>query len=81
MSFQFERHGDISAVDLYILTTEDINLPSLPIGTGLKVGDQVLLEVSQIGKVCHNRRNIFYTVEDCVIPGKESSQKYSRAEK
>ncbi len=50
------------------LTTEGIDLPSLPIGTQLRVGDKVLLEVSQIGKVCHNRCNIFYTVGDCVMP-------------
>jgi MOSC domain-containing protein YiiM len=50
------------------LTTEGIDLPSLPIGTKLKVGKKVLLEVSQIGKVCHNRCNIFYTVGDCVMP-------------
>lgn len=50
------------------LTTEGIDLPSLPIGAKLKVGKKVLLEVSQIGKVCHNRCNIFYTVGDCVMP-------------
>ena len=50
------------------LTTEGIDLPSLPIGTRLKVGDNVLLEVTQIGKVCHARCNIFYTVGDCVMP-------------
>jgi MOSC domain-containing protein YiiM len=50
------------------LTTEGIDLPLLPVGTKLKVGDTVLLEVSQIGKVCHNRCNIFYTVGDCVMP-------------
>jgi len=50
------------------LTTEGIDLPSLPIGTRLKVGDKVLLEVTQIGKVCHDRCNIFYTVGDCVMP-------------
>ena len=50
------------------LTIEGINLPSLPIGTRLKVGREVLLEVTQIGKVCHNRCNIFYTVGDCVMP-------------
>ncbi len=50
------------------LTTEGIDLPSLPVGTKLKVGGNVLLEVSQIGKVCHNRCNIFYTVGDCVMP-------------
>jgi MOSC domain-containing protein YiiM len=50
------------------LTTEGINLPTLPIGTRLKVGSKVLLEVTQIGKVCHDRCNIFYTVGDCVMP-------------
>jgi MOSC domain-containing protein YiiM len=50
------------------LTTEGIDLPSLPIGTRLKIGREVLLEVTQIGKVCHNRCNIFYTVGDCVMP-------------
>lgn len=50
------------------LTTEGIDLPSLPVGTRLKIGDGVLLEVSQIGKVCHNRCHIFYTVGDCVMP-------------
>ncbi len=50
------------------LTTEGIDLPTLPIGTLLKVGGEVLLEVTQIGKVCHDRCNIFYTVGDCVMP-------------
>jgi MOSC domain-containing protein YiiM len=50
------------------LTIEGIDLPTLPIGTRLKVGREVLLEVTQIGKVCHNRCNIFYTVGDCVMP-------------
>jgi MOSC domain-containing protein YiiM len=50
------------------LTTEGIDLPSLPLGTRLKIGGSVLLEVTQIGKVCHDRCNIFYTVGDCVMP-------------
>ena len=58
------KHGDFAEN----LTTEGIDLPSLPIGTRLKVGKKVLLEVTQIGKVCHNRCNIFYTVGDCVMP-------------
>jgi MOSC domain-containing protein YiiM len=37
------------------LTVEGIDLPSLPIGTVLKVGSEVVLEVTQIGKVCHDR--------------------------
>jgi len=58
------NHGDFAEN----LTIEGIDLTKLPIGTKLKVGSEVLLEISQIGKVCHNRCNIFYTVGDCVMP-------------
>jgi len=50
------------------LTTEGIDLPSLPVGTKLKIGPDVLMEVTQIGKVCHDRCHIFFTVGDCVMP-------------
>ncbi len=50
------------------LTTEGIPLSTLPIGTRLRVGAEVLLEISQIGKVCYNRCQIFFTVGDCVMP-------------
>lgn len=50
------------------LTTEGIDLPALPVGTRLQVGTDILLEVTQIGKVCHDRCRIFYTVGDCVMP-------------
>jgi MOSC domain-containing protein YiiM len=50
------------------LTTEGIDLPSLPIGTRLQLNPGVLLEVTQIGKVCHDRCHIFYTVGDCIMP-------------
>ena len=43
-------------------------LVDLPKGTRLKVGDQVLLEVTQIGKTCHSRCAIYYQVGDCVMP-------------
>lgn len=50
------------------LTTEGIDLPSLPVGTKLKVGDGIMLRITQIGKECHARCNIFYQVGDCVMP-------------
>ena len=49
------------------ITTEGLNLPVLPIGTQIKIGG-VLLEVSQIGKECHTRCNIYYQAGDCVMP-------------
>lgn len=50
------------------LTTEGIELLSLPVGTKLSIGKTVLLEVSQIGKVCRSRCAIFYQAGDCVMP-------------
>jgi MOSC domain-containing protein YiiM len=49
------------------ITTCGIDLVALPIGTRLAVGETVL-EVTQIGKECHNRCAIFYQAGDCVMP-------------
>lgn len=50
------------------LTTEGIELPAVPVGTHLLVGNDVALEVTQIGKVCHERCAIYYQAGDCVMP-------------
>lgn len=65
------------------LTTRGIDLPHLPLGTrlvttpdepgagqgpGRESVAQVVLEVTQIGKVCHNRCAIFYLAGDCIMP-------------
>jgi len=50
------------------ITTQGLDLLSLPIGTRFRMGAQALLEVTQIGKVCHTRCAIFYQAGDCVMP-------------
>jgi MOSC domain-containing protein YiiM len=50
------------------LTTEEINLVSLPVGTRLSIGNQVVLEVTQIGKECHTRCAIYQKVGTCIMP-------------
>jgi MOSC domain-containing protein YiiM len=50
------------------LTTEGVELPTLPIGTRLMIGGSVLMRVTQIGKECHTRCAIFQQVGDCVMP-------------
>ena len=50
------------------ITTEGIDLLSLPVGTRLTIGGAVEAEVSQIGKECHARCAIFYQAGDCVMP-------------
>ena len=49
------------------LTTRGIDLPSLPVGTRLRLG-AALTEVTQIGKRCHDRCEIFRQAGDCVMP-------------
>jgi len=49
------------------LTVEGLNLPELPVGTTLHIGDTVL-KVSQIGKECHQGCAIREAVGDCVMP-------------
>jgi MOSC domain-containing protein YiiM len=61
-------------VDLYPgifaenLTTEGITLTDLPIGTTIKFPGGVTLEVTQIGKECHDGCAIFQAIGDCVMP-------------
>jgi MOSC domain-containing protein YiiM len=49
------------------ITTTGIDLVSLPIGSRLHVG-KTLMEVTQIGKECHNRCAIYDQAGDCVMP-------------
>ena len=50
------------------ITTEGIDLLSLPVGTQLTIGENIKVEVSQIGKECHTRCSIYYQAGDCVMP-------------
>lgn len=50
------------------ITTQGIDLLTLPIGTKLRIGTNSLLEVTQIGKICHTRCAIYYQAGDCVMP-------------
>ena len=50
------------------ITTEGIDVMTLPVGSVLRVGDDVVLEVSQIGKVCHTKCAIYFQAGDCVMP-------------
>lgn len=50
------------------LTTQGIELVSLPVGTKISIGKDVLLEVTQIGKECHSGCAIFKEIGKCVMP-------------
>ena len=50
------------------LTTEGIVLHTLPVGTRLQVGEEAVLEITQIGKECHEGCAIRELVGQCIMP-------------
>jgi len=50
------------------ITTQGVDLVHLPVGTEIRIGERVLLKVTQIGKECHERCAIYYQAGDCVMP-------------
>lgn len=50
------------------IVTQGLDLKELRLGTKLKVGKDTLLEVTQIGKECHDRCAIYYQAGDCIMP-------------
>jgi MOSC domain-containing protein YiiM len=50
------------------LTVKGMTLLDLPVGTKLRVGEEVVLEISQIGKTCHSGCAIFKAVGACIMP-------------
>jgi MOSC domain-containing protein YiiM len=49
------------------VTVEGIDLAALKVGDRLLVGE-ALVEISQIGKECHDRCAIYFQAGDCVMP-------------
>jgi MOSC domain-containing protein YiiM len=50
------------------LTTQGVELLSLPVGTKISVGDDILIEVTQIGKECHSGCAIRQEIGKCIMP-------------
>ena len=49
------------------ITTQGLDLASLPVGTLLHLGEAVI-EVTQIGKECHHDCAVYRAIGDCVMP-------------
>lgn len=50
------------------LTIQGVELISLPVGTKISIGKDVLLEVTQIGKECHSGCAIYQEIGKCIMP-------------
>jgi len=49
-------------------TTKDFNLEAVKVGNRLRIGESVVIEVTQIGKECHTRCAIYHKVGECIMP-------------
>lgn len=49
------------------ITVQGFDLPAVRLGDRIRVGKAVL-EISQIGKECHDRCAIYFQAGDCVMP-------------
>jgi MOSC domain-containing protein YiiM len=50
------------------ITTEGIDLSFLKLGTKLRLGSEVEIEITQFGKECHSKCAIFQQIGDCIMP-------------
>jgi len=50
------------------LLTRDIDLAVVTVGSTIRVGDSVLLEVTQLGKACHEPCPIGQRLGTCIMP-------------
>jgi len=50
------------------IVTSGIDLKGLALGSKIKLGEKVVLEITQIGKECHSPCHIYYKTGDCIMP-------------
>jgi MOSC domain-containing protein YiiM len=50
------------------IATSGIEWTRMEIGARLQIGEDALVEVTQIGKECHNKCAIYYLAGDCIMP-------------
>ena len=50
------------------IATTGIDWKTVPVGTLVRLGGNVLVKITQIGKECHNKCAIYYKAGDCIMP-------------
>ena len=50
------------------IATAGLDWLRIPVGTLVNLGESALVEITQIGKECHNRCAIYYLAGDCIMP-------------
>ncbi|MBW1721860.1 MAG: MOSC domain-containing protein [Deltaproteobacteria bacterium] len=50
------------------IATEGVDWKQVPVGSKVRIGDAVILEITQIGKECRKKCAIYYQAGDCIMP-------------
>ena len=50
------------------LCTRDFDLSAAAIGRKIRIGEGIVLEITQIGKECHTRCAVYNKIGDCIMP-------------
>ena len=50
------------------IATSDVDWTQIPVGTRIKLGESAVVEITQIGKECHQKCTIYYQTGDCIMP-------------
>jgi MOSC domain-containing protein YiiM len=50
------------------IATSGIDWQKVSVGTQIQLGDSARVEITQIGKDCHNKCAIYYMAGDCIMP-------------
>ena len=50
------------------IATKGVDWKKVPIGTVVRLGNSAVVEITQIGKICHNKCAIYYKAGDCIMP-------------
>ena len=50
------------------VATEGVDWKGLPLGARVKLGQEVIVEITKIGKECHKKCAIYYQAGECIMP-------------
>jgi len=50
------------------IATLGVDWKTIPVGTKVKLGNKAVVEITQIGKECHNKCAIYYRAGECIMP-------------
>ena len=50
------------------ITTEGINIKEIKVGDRIFLGEDAKIEITQIGKKCHSKCEIYKQLGDCIMP-------------